>query len=182
MSWTDSPAHQLQMALSSAGDAIRAIDLQAYRVRQPDTASGAFDNVSLQRETETRFLLVALRWLYRACDLAADLTGDAELRRAIDTMWHTPSVGEAKDMRDVWEHLDAYIAGRGRLQRAGRSPESIATPGNLRVHIWTGAGDLGSLTWAGLSLSLDEAVIAAHRVYRQTATTVSREGAAMPPT
>jgi hypothetical protein len=154
------------MAFITAGDAIRAIDLQAYRMRQPDLTSGAFDDATFQRQADERFLIVALRWLHRACALAAKLADDAELHRIVDSSWQTMGFETAKDMRDVWEHFDDYIAGTGRLQKVGRWPEGAAAAGSLGVYVWTGVRpNLGSLSWAGLSLSLDMAVAVAHEMY-----------------
>ena len=161
------------MALSTAGDAIRAVDLQAFRLRHPDISSGAFSDVGFQNQTEARFLIVALRWLYRACALATELTQDADLLQAVNASWESMGLKQAADMRDVWEHFDEYIVGSGRLQRPGWRPEGVAAPASLGVYTWTGSPDtLGSLSWAGLSLSLDGAVVAAHRLYRQMVATV----------
>ena len=170
-----SQAHQLEMAFITAGDAIRAIDLQAYRMRHPDLTSGAFDAAAFQRQADERFLIVALRWLHRSCALAAELADDAELRRTVDSSWQTMGFKTAKDMRDVWEHFDDYIAGAGRLQTAGRRSEGVAASDSLAVYTWTGAPpSLGSLHWAGLSLSLDSAVLGAHAMYRELRAVVGR--------
>ena len=163
------------MAFITAGDAIRAIDLQAYRMRQPDLTSGAFDDATFQRQADERSLIVALRWLHRSCALAAELADDADLRRTVDLGWRTMGFETAKDMRDVWEHFDGYIAGRGRLQKERQRPEGVASSGSLGVYTWTGAPpSLGSLNWAGLSLSLDTAVLGAHAMYRELRTVVDR--------
>jgi hypothetical protein len=142
-------AHRLQMALIAAGDAIRAVDHQARRIRHP-VASPAFDDGGLQSFTEARFLILAIRWLQNACALASRLLNDAALRQAVADVWKTTGVQNAKDMRDVWEHFDAYIVGDGQLQRPEPSPDGIASPGSLGCCTWTGApGRLGSLHWAG---------------------------------
>jgi hypothetical protein len=156
-------------------------------MRDPDMTSGAFDDSTFQRQADERFLIVALRWLHRSCALAAYLADDAALRRIVDSSWRRMGFRTAKDMRDVWEHFDDYIAGAGRLQKAGRRPgrrpEGVAAPGSLGVYVWTGASpSLGSLTWAGLSLSLDSAVLGAHAMYRELRTVVGRlrEGGRLP--
>jgi hypothetical protein len=169
------------MALSTAGDAIRAIDLQAFRLRHPDTAGGVFDDAGFQAYTEARFMIVAVRWLQSACTLVADLTDDEELRESISQLWTATGVADAKDMRDVWEHFADYIVGDGRLQRPGQRAKPVGGSGSLGVYVWTGgSGALGSLHWAGLSLSLDEAARCAHRLYRTTVQAVARSLGAGP--
>lgn len=150
--------HQIEMALSAAGDAIRAVDLQAYRLRHPDMASGAFDDAGLQRQTDARFLLVALRSLHRFCGLAVRLTDDADLRDAVATSWQQLGLSRAKDMRDIWEHLDAYIMGKGDLQKPGARYD--------RPLVQPDAAQGASRTIAGLTiyptpaLDIGEAVVA----------------------
>jgi len=157
--------HQLEMTLITANEAMRAVDHQAYRLRHP-VPTPAFDGSAFQSFAEARFLIVAIRWVQQACALVAELLDDHVLGEAVAEVWKATGVGSAKDMRDVWEHFDAYIVGAGRLQTAGRRPDAVAAAGSLGAHTWTGApNSLGSVHWAGLSVSLDASVAAARDVY-----------------
>lgn len=73
-------------------------------------------------------------------------------------------------MRDVWEHFDEYIMGRGRLQSAGQERGGVATAASLGVYVWTVVpGFLGSFQWAGLGVDVDASVAAAHALYGKAA-------------
>jgi hypothetical protein len=153
------------MALMAAGDGIRAVDHQAHRIRHA-VATPAFDAGGFQSLTEARFLILAIGWVRHACALVSRLLSDDALSQAGAQVWKATGVHNAKDMRDVWEHFDAYIVGDGQLQKPGPRSDGVAGPGSLGCYTWTGFPDsLGSLHWAGLSLSLDVAVGAAHDAY-----------------
>jgi hypothetical protein len=154
------------MVRIAAGDAIRAVALQAHRIRHAELIAAAFADEGFQRQADARFLIVALRWVHRHCSAAARMTGDGQLSEAVAEFEHTVFDGAAKQMRDVWEHFDKYIQGGGQLQRGRRRRAGVAEQRQLGVLTWTGAdGSLGSLHWAGLSVSLDAAVRAAETLY-----------------
>lgn len=60
---------------------------------------------------EAYLLLVAIRHLLRACELANSLTGHHRIRDAFDVFDESADVVAA---RGVLEHLDAYVKGEGR--------------------------------------------------------------------
>jgi hypothetical protein len=150
----------------AAGDGIRAVALQAHRIRHAEVVSTAFDDEGFQKQADARFLIVALRWVHRQCSAAAQMTGDGQLREAVAEFEETVFDRAAKEMRDVWEHFDKYIQGGGQLQRGRRRIAGVAEQRQLGVLAWTGSdGSLGSLHWAGLSVSLDASVRAAEKLY-----------------
>lgn len=161
-----SRAHQFEMIRSAAGDAIRSVVLQAERIQHAELVPAAFDDKSFQLLADARFLIVALRWVHRHCAAASRLVDDPALVEAVAAFEANVFHGEAKGMRDVWEHLDDYIVGSGHLQRERVRRQGVADRRHLGVLTWIGADDsLGTLTWAGFAMSLDGMVIAARRLY-----------------
>jgi len=152
------------MARLHASDSLRTLDLQAHRVRHPDLGSGAFDVAGSQREVDARLLLVAVGWFHRTCAAAATLSSSTALGDAVEHFERSVIRGRAKEMRDIWEHLDEYLQGVGRLQRSSQDTP-LGRPAELAVWSWTGSpGTLGSLTWAGVSVDLDLVLAEAHRL------------------
>jgi hypothetical protein len=114
---------------------------------------------------DVRFFMIALRWLYAHVLAAAQRLSSAELDAAAERFEQT-ILGDAKRMRDIWEHLDDYNRGDGRLQRDPHRKAGVAERLQLGAWTWTGSDEtLGTLYWAGFSVSLDTAVIEANRLF-----------------
>jgi hypothetical protein len=161
MSRTD---HNLEMAHSIANDAVRAVAMQHYRVGQPlPEDERFFARKGFRQETDVRFLIVALRWLREGCRLAADVTRDRDLHRALSEF--DAALPDTKDMRDVGEHVAEYFKGRGWLQQpqvratdASRGAERRGEHRSLAVRIWRSQDDASTtFTWAGMETNLDTA-------------------------
>lgn len=120
-----SPSHQLVTLKGNADDALRAIVLQAHRMQNEPVVSAAFADKGFQKEIDARFLIVALRWFHRSCAAAAAASGDEGLRRAVAEFEQGVLHGKAKEMRDIWEHLDEYVRGIGVLQRPHRRRDLV---------------------------------------------------------
>jgi hypothetical protein len=169
-----SAGHKLEMANSSANDAIRAVAMQRQRVGRNIPADDRFfASAGFRQEVDVRFLVVALRWLREACRLAAAVTGDRRLEVALGEFDAAFAYGDdagaenaAKDMRDIGEHLADYIAGRGRLQRSDRRPGDRGHESGLGVRIWATHPDGDThFAWADMEIRLDAALEAAERLY-----------------
>jgi len=77
---------------------------------QSDEVMTAFGRLRI----ETHFLLVAIRHVLRCYRRSASATGAVELEAAGAAF--DVRVPEAKNFRDVLEHIDQYAVGEGRLQ------------------------------------------------------------------
>lgn len=159
-----SRAHQFELLRIAANDAIRSIVMQAHRMQQGPLVEAAFADESFQRQMDARFLLVAVRWLHRLCATGVALTHDPDLCSAVEDFEHSVMYGRANEMRNVWEHFDDYVVGKGWLQRPGRRVGNVGDRRGLAAYVWTGSG-LGSLFWAGVEVNFDLAVSRAHQIY-----------------
>lgn len=148
---------QLVMAHIAANDAMRAVMMQGQRIECASATDDAFD-----QEIDTRFLVLALRWLDEACKLAATLTDDPALHRAIKDFERR--LPHARDMRNVYEHISLYIRGKGKLQKEGLM-QSRAPTAWLGSHIWLGQDRKSTLVWADMELHVDEAQSVAEHLY-----------------
>ena len=124
----------MELTHSAANDAIRGIAMQFF-------AAAGF-----RREVDLQLLLVLVVRLRRLVGLAAKLTRNRVLGEALaefDERFPT-----ARQMRNVSEHLDDYIEGRGHRQ-------ALAPHESLGVRIW-GAPPGGEMTfeWAGETIAL----------------------------
>jgi len=169
-----SRASQLAFLRIAAGDAIRAVAMQAHRLRAARPIETAFDDVGFQLEIDARFLIVALRWLHRSCAAASHLADDDALRQAVADFEESVMRAGAKDMRNIWEHRDEYVLGEGQLQRQRRSVETgdrtgPPAPGDsqtLSTWVWSGTRpSMGSLTWGGVAVNFDLALSRAEAMY-----------------
>lgn len=131
-------AHQqLEMAHSAANDAMRAVALQRRRsARESEEDDVFFADTSFRREVDVYFLLSALRWLDESCKLAGNLTKDPALLRALEE--YERLLPQARDMRDVHEHVADYIRGDGNLQRPNATPDRRVRVATLGVRMWFG--------------------------------------------
>lgn len=93
-----------------------AVDLQSQRILDPTVTT-------MNAIVDPNLMLLALRNLVRAAEAAANHTTDQRITDAVDTF--KASLPGVVDMRDVVEHFDAYLEGRGKLQKRLRSPTGL---------------------------------------------------------
>lgn len=149
----------MELTHSAANDAIRGITMQHYRLASelPEDEK-FFAAAGFRREVDLQLLLVLVVRLRRLVGLAAKLTRNGVLGEALaefDERFPT-----ARQMRNVSEHLDDYIEGRGHRQAS-------APHESLGVRIW-GAPPGGEMTfeWAGEIIALGQLHGAVEEIYR----------------
>jgi hypothetical protein len=164
MRLTPTQKHQLEMANTTANDAMRAVAMQRHRVDHGTMDDDAFFAADgFRREVDVYFMLLALRWLHESCRLAADLTRDASLVEALADF--DRALPHTRDMRDVREHISHYIRGKGNLQADGTATGRQVRGGALAVTTWLGQGRGTIFVWAGKEIHLDLVVPVAERMY-----------------
>ncbi|MGP0037961.1 MAG: hypothetical protein ACLP4R_25850 [Solirubrobacteraceae bacterium] len=126
---------QLELARSTASDAIRAVALQRDRIKDRDD-DAYFAAAGFRHEVDVAFLLLALRWLREACQLAVELTGD-----------------------------QALAGGSGKLQKTTTTPDRRVPPRSLGSRTWLGHDELAHFIWAGKEIRLDDALPAAESLF-----------------
>jgi hypothetical protein len=103
----------------------RSLVRQEDRLRRTRVAPGDEESREFGREImpDIWLTLVALNGSLKALALAA--RGSQSQSRAIRALRkglaHQPSI---EDARDVYEHIDAYYEGRGRLQKKRERPDT----------------------------------------------------------
>jgi hypothetical protein len=116
-----------------------------------------FAGAGFRKEVDLNLLLVLLIRLQRATELAARLLDDDYLRLAIKDFETRLPVSR---MRNVGEHVDDYIDGKGHAQ-----PPVL--PASLGTRRWGESSSGGiTFTWAGTSIDLDEAKTSAEELYK----------------
>jgi hypothetical protein len=155
--------YKLALARSTANDAIRAVALQRDRIKNRDD-DAYFALAGFRQEVDVAFLLLALRWLREACQLVAELIGDKALAEALGDF--DRRLPQARDLRDVREHIRDYIKGRGKLQREATAPDRLVLPGSLGTRTWLGHDELSHFIWAGKEIRLDDALPAAEVLFQ----------------
>lgn len=160
-----STSHKLEMAHSAANDALRGVAMQHYRISTdlPEDER-FFAGAGFRREVDLQLLLVLVIRSRRAVELGAHLLGDTTLNQELrDFDQRFPA---AKQMRDIGEHVDAYIDGKGHKQK-----DVLA--GSLGLRTWEDSPD-GNLTfsWAYTTVSISELNEAAHRLYKALRTAI----------
>lgn len=135
-----------------------------------------FASPGFRQEIDLRFLVLALHWLREACALAAGLTNDRRLMGALARF--DSAVPNAKDMRDVGEHLRDYLRGRGKLQepdvrrvRAARSLPDVGRDEKLGVRTW----DSTHFEWADMSIDVEQVLKSAEGLYAALRTAMDRD-------
>lgn len=159
--------YRLALARSTASDAIRAVALQRDRIKDRED-DAYFAAAGFRQEVDVAFLLVALRWLREACQLAVELTQSEALAAAVGNF--DRRLPAARDLRDVREHIRDYIQGSGKLQRESTPPERLVSMASLGSRTWLGHDELSHFIWAGKEIRLDDALPAAeclHQVMRE---------------
>jgi len=111
-----SDGHILEVSKSQAGLWLKALELMRRRILvEQDAQTDLFGGRIEQAEVDVHFFLVALLRYHRSVRLAAEyLPPDGELRRRIDGFHEY--LGIKRTMRNVGEHFDEYLVGRGRDQ------------------------------------------------------------------
>jgi hypothetical protein len=166
-------AHQLAGLRLEAGNAARAVAMQSVRATGPSEHDESFDGLGFRSAVDFRFLTIALRWLEDIAEHANRALADDGVAAAIQMF--RDAVPEARNMRNIGEHLPEYFLGSGRLQ--GR-PDLLAQRGQINqlgVMIWTGHDDHGTrLTWAGTNIDANEARRAADQLYLAVCDAIER--------
>lgn len=142
---TPSDAVILERAKSFGNQACFTVALQCRRAQGVEPE----DRVFLTRvEADLRFMLIALRQLRRAAELAAQVAGiSPELQKAMDAF--DARLPALRRMRNVEQHMDEYVLGKGRDKSVVR--------GALQVNTWDGV----VFRWLGEQLNVEEAEQAA---------------------
>ncbi len=154
---------QLALARSTAHEAIRAVVLQRGRIKDRDD-DAYFALAGFRQEVDVAFLLLALRWLREACQLIAELTGDSALADALGDF--DRRLPEARDLRDVREHIRDYIKGSGRLQQKTTARDRLVPLSSLGSRTWLGHDELSHFIWAGKEIRLDDALPASEALFQ----------------
>jgi hypothetical protein len=152
------------MLLLEAWNAARAVAMQSQRAVEPADHDQLFDGQGWRTIVEFRFLAVALRWLEDVADTANWTLEDPALGAALQRF--RAALPEARNMRNIGEHLPEYILGQSHVQRKPDPLERRGAQRALGVMIWTGYDGRGThLTWAGTHLDVDVARAAADQLY-----------------
>jgi hypothetical protein len=147
-----------------AASAARTVAMQSERATSPSPHDELFDGIGFRSAVDFRFLVVALRWLQDIAEHVARATANPGLKAAIKE--YENAIPEARDMRNLGEHLPEYLVGSGRMQHRKDLLKQRGHVNQLGVMVWTGSGDHGSrLTWTGTNVDADEARVAADRLF-----------------
>jgi len=166
---SEQQGHQLAMARSAANDAIRAVALQRDRIKDRDD-DAHFAAAGFRQEVDVAFMLIALRWLRETCQLVAELTGDGALTQALSDF--DRKLPDARDLRDVREHIRVYLTGQGRLQADKTAPDRLVSIASLDSRTWLGHEELSHFIWAGKEIQLDAALPVAERLFQAMQETI----------
>jgi len=148
----------LERAKSFCNEACFTIALQHRRLRTVEPEDGYF---LFRREADLHFLIIALRRLRRATELAGRIPQvSACLKPALEEFdRNLPNLAK---MRNVGEHFDDYLLGSGRLQEVQR--------GALQVSTWDGT----VFNWLGVDLDIDVALGAAESLFKAVSQSVKQ--------
>jgi hypothetical protein len=153
MSSTASPSRAaiLERARSLANEAVWAVALQHRRLRTQEPED---DHFVFRYVTDLQFLIVALRRLRRAAELAARAPDvSADLGAAVNAF--DSALPALAVMRNVGEHIDEYAVDhpKRRHRKVDRR--------QLQVSVWNGS----TYQWLGHELDIDAALTAAENLY-----------------
>ena len=141
----------LERAVSLATEAMHTVALQRRRVRSSEPEDEVF---LLRYWADLQFLIVALRRLRRAAELAAKVpAAGVKINRAIATF--DAALPMLQTMRNVGEHIDDYARDNKRRR------DKEVTRYQLQVGEWDGT----THKWLDQSLNVDEAHAAALSLY-----------------
>jgi len=165
--------HQLAMLRLEAGNAARAVAMQSIRATAPSEHDELFDGLGFRSAVDFRFLSVALRWLEDIAEHANRTLADDKLASEIQAF--RDALPEARNMRNIGEHLPEYLLGAGKLQQRADLLAQRGQQNTLGVMIWTGYGGHGTqLTWANTNIDANAARRAADRLYAAVGAAIDR--------
>lgn len=145
-----SDAALLERAFSLVNQAMFTVALQRRRVRSEEPEDKVF---VFRHWADLQFLIVALRRLRRAAELASRVPAGSSLREALRGFDH--ALPGLSVMRNVGEHIDDYA-----VDNTKRRHKSVDRR-SLQVGQWDGA----TYTWLNFSLNVDDAHAAAFALY-----------------
>jgi hypothetical protein len=157
MTQAPSSAVVRERASSLANEAMFTIDLQIRRLRSKEPEDDTF---IFRWWADLQFLVVSLRRLRRAAELAAKADGASRLIKAAIKVFDEALPGLAV-MRNVGEHIDAYAVDHPKRHH----PE--IQRGQLQVGHWDGETYTWLVDKSGqpLQLNVNEAKLAAEQLY-----------------
>jgi hypothetical protein len=148
----------LERAKSFCSEACSTVALQHRRLRTTEPEDGVF---VFRWHADLQFMIVALRRLRRAAELATHVAGvSPDLKVALRAF--DDSVPNLAKMRNVGEHVDEYLLGLGRSKNVARS--------ELQVSMWNGS----VFNWQGVDLDIDLALKAAETLFSALAQSIER--------
>lgn len=160
-----STAHRLELAHSAASDTIRGIAMQHHRlISELPEDEMFFAGAGFRREVDLQLLLVLVSRLRRVAGVVRDMTNDPPLERElVDFDRQFPA---ARHMRNVSEHIEDYLAGKGRRQ-------DLVRDGSLGVRLWSSSATGGvQFAWAGQTIDLCRLEQGADGLYRSLCSAV----------
>lgn len=161
---TPLPEVILERAKSFGREAYFTVALQHRRLR---TTEPEDDYFAFRWHADLQLLIAALRRLRRAAELAASVPDvDGDLLVALGR-FDEPLPDLAK-MRNVGEHIDDYLMGRGRAKNVHRS--------SLQVSSWDGT----VIKWLDGNLDTDAALSPAQSLFAALARSVKHYNAPLP--
>ena len=151
-----SAAVTLERARSLANEAVFTVALQCRRLRTNEPEDDTF---VFRWWADLQFLIVALRRLRRAAQIAAGVPGTAV---AVKSAIHTfdEALPGLDKMRNIGEHIDEYAVDSHR-----RRDRSVT-----RQHLQVGTWDGTTYTWLDCELNIDTALVAAENLFLATRT------------
>src|SRR4051812_15264010 len=113
---------------------------------------------------DSHFFLVAVGGLLRLARRYRELTGDARVSNGEARF--SAAVGDAKDLRDVLEHIEDYAIGEGNLQREGKIPKVNDSLPDVHLADGDPTSEI-ELVFAGMAVPVKRAAAAAFELARE---------------
>src|SRR5436309_1365343 len=143
--------HQLETAKFVSTQAMHSVRLQWERSQREESDDNSWGGSAFRQEADLQYFLIALRRLRRVAARVEEITQDTDLSQGLEAF--DAALPDVKRMRDVDEHIDEYLIGRGR--------DEAVPVGGLEVTIRRGS----TLEWAGMTLDVDDAFHKAEELY-----------------
>ncbi len=162
---------QLELARSTANDAIRAVALQRDRIKNRDD-DAYFAAAGFRQEVDVAFLLLALRWLREACQLVVELTGDQALAGALGDF--DRRLSKARVICATCGSTSATTSKAVASCNGRRAPpDRLVLPRSLGSRMCLGHDELSHFIWAGKEIRLDDALLAAESLFEAMRNAIS---------
>jgi hypothetical protein len=146
-----------ERAKSFSSEACFMIALQRRRLQEPDPMDDTF---VFRCWADLQFLVIALRRLRRAAELAKSVCGvEGSLEGALSEF--DRALPGLRKMRDVGEHIDDYARGQGYRKDVDRRQVQVGT--------WDGR----VFKWLDNELDIDGALLAAEKLFHALNQTVT---------